>query len=121
MPEYAHLTRFFEPPQHAVVRDVAPYEVSPIAKPNGTLRPTRACIQPFDGSILLPILPEPGIHDFNGRVRILYDFLAAALFFGPPWGTDGQTSARCRRSTQECASFHDSVLLSVGWMVSGAA
>ena len=49
--EDAHVTGIFEPSQNSIVRNIAEEEISPIAKPHRTLRPTRPRVKSFDSGI----------------------------------------------------------------------
>src|SRR5215471_18881679 len=59
----ADLTGVFEPAQLAIVRDVAPHEITALGTPGRALGPQRAGPQSLDRPVSLYVIPEEGIDD----------------------------------------------------------
>ena len=103
--ENAHLARIFQPPQDAIVGDVAEQEISPVSKPNRPFGPARARVQALDCGIRDSIFSEARIDNFHSGIRI-DNWCFSVLLRGQGNWFACQSGRRARSDVQKGASFH---------------
>src|SRR6516164_3944036 len=103
--EHADFPCFLDPPQHAVVGDIAPQEESSVSEPDGAFGPATAGVQPLDGRIRQLVLLETGIDDFYRRIGIP-DWSLGVLSTSEGGGFENESCRNGGCHVHERASLH---------------
>src|SRR5215472_7811964 len=103
--ENTNLSGLLMPTQHAVVGDVAEQQITPIPKPDRSLRPSRTGVEALDRSVGHFVFRETRINHFHGSIGIGHRIFLL-LFHSKAERIKGKRRCKPGSQVHKCPPLH---------------